>query len=89
MSIKHQVAINATETVKAKITLESEDKSQGVMINEYHTEIFNTPKFMEKMLKKQQKLRLVWLVPHIKTRQAVERAINTVVNMESAILMQA
>ena len=30
--IKHQVAINATETVKAKLTFESEDKSQGVVI---------------------------------------------------------
>ena len=27
------------------------------MINEYHTDIFNTSKFMEKLLKKQQKLR--------------------------------
>ena len=57
MSIKHQVAIHATETVKAKLTFEREDKSQEVMINEYHTDIFNTSKFMEKLLKKQQKLR--------------------------------
>ena len=27
--IKHQVAINATETVKAKLTCEMEDQSQG------------------------------------------------------------
>ena len=59
MRIKHQVAINATETVKAKLTFEREDKSQGVMINVYHTdnERLNTSKFMEEMLKKQQKLR--------------------------------
>ena len=57
MSIKHQVAIKATETVKAKLTFDREDKSQGVIINEYHTEIFNTSKFMGKLLKKQQKLR--------------------------------
>ena len=57
MSIKHQVAIHATETVKAKLTFEREDKSQGVMIKKYHTDIFNTSKFMEKLLKKQQKLR--------------------------------
>ena len=57
MSIKHQVAINATETIKAKLTFEREDKSQGVMINEYHTDIFNTSNFMEELLKKQQKLR--------------------------------
>ena len=55
MSIKHQVAINATETVKAKLTFEREDKRKGVIINEYHTDIFNTSKFMEELLKKQQK----------------------------------
>ena len=59
MSIKHQMTINATETVKSKLTFEREDKSQRVMINVYHTdnEIFNTSKFMEELLKKQQKLR--------------------------------
>ena len=45
MRIKHQVAINATETVKAKLTFEREDKSQGIMINVYHTDILNTSKF--------------------------------------------
>ena len=57
MSIKHQVVIHATKNVKAKLTFEREDKSQGVMINEYHTDISNTSKFMEELLKKQQKLR--------------------------------
>ena len=57
LSMKHQVAINATKTVKAKLTFEREDKSQGVMINKYHTDISNTSKFMEELLKKQQKLR--------------------------------
>ena len=54
MNINHQVAINATETVKAKLTFEREDKSQGVMINVYHNEneIFNTSNFMEELFKK-------------------------------------
>ena len=30
--IKHQVAINATDTVKAKLTFDREAKSQGVVI---------------------------------------------------------
>ena len=46
MSIKHQVAIKATENVKAKLTFEKEDEIQGVMVNKYHTDIFNTSKFM-------------------------------------------
>ena len=57
MRIKHQVAINDTETVKAKLTFEREDKIQGVIINVYHADIFNTSNFMEKLLKKQQKLK--------------------------------
>ena len=51
------MAINGTETVKAKLTFEREDKSQGVMIKLYHTDTFNTSKFMEELSKKQQKLR--------------------------------
>ena len=57
LSISHQVASKATKTVKAKLTFEREDKSQELMIKVYHTDTFNTSKFMEKLLKKQQKLR--------------------------------
>ena len=59
VSIKHQVAINATETVKAKLTFEREAKSQGVVIKGYHTDngIFSSSDFMEELLKKQQKIR--------------------------------
>ena len=59
VSIKHQVAINATETVKAKLTFEREAQSQGVVIKGYHTDngIFNSSEFMEELLKKQQKIR--------------------------------
>ena len=48
VSIKHQVDINVTETVKEKLTFEREDKRQRVMMNIYHTfnEIFNTSNFM-------------------------------------------
>ena len=49
VSIKHQVAINATETAKAKLTFEREAQSQGVVIKGYHTDngIFNSSEFME------------------------------------------
>ena len=57
ISIKHQVATHATESVKAKLSFEREDKSQEVMINKYHSYISNTSNFMEVLLKKQQKLR--------------------------------
>ena len=56
VSIKHQMAINATETVKAKLTFEREAQSQGLEIKVYHTDngTFNTSEFMEEMLKRQQ-----------------------------------
>ena len=47
VSIKNQGAINATETVKAKLTFEREAQSQGVVIKGYHTDngIFNSSEF--------------------------------------------
>ena len=59
------------------------------MINVHHTEneILNTSKFMEELLKKQQKLRFSGAgAPH--QNGAAERAIKIVVDMASAILMQ-
>ena len=55
VSIKHQVAINATESVKANLEFEKEDQSQGVVIKGYQTdnEIFNASEFMEELLKNQ------------------------------------
>ena len=90
MIIKHRVAINATETVKSELTFEREDKIQEVMINVYHTEngIFNTSKFMEELLNNQKKIFLSGASASYKNG-AAERAIKTVVNVESAILMQA
>ena len=51
--IEHQVDINSTEIVMAKLTFEREDQSQGVAIKAYHTDngIFNASDFIEEMLK--------------------------------------
>ena len=48
MIIKHQVYINATEKVKAKLTFEREDQIQGISIKVYHTDngIFNAQEFI-------------------------------------------
>ena len=88
MRIKHQVAINATETIKAKLTFEREAQSQGVEIKGYHTdnEIFNYSKFMEELLKKKQKIRFSGAGASHQNGTA-ECAIKTVVTMERTILM--
>ena len=90
VSIKHQVAINATETVKAKLTFEREAQSQGVVIKGYHTDngIFNYSEFMEELLKKQQKIRFSGAGASHKNG-AAERAIKEVVTMARTMLMHA
>ena len=59
MRIKHQVAINATDTVNSKLALEGESQSQGVVLKVYHTDsgIFNASYFMEYLLKNHKKIR--------------------------------
>ena len=82
--------INATETVKAKLTFEREAQSQGVVIKGYHTDngIFNSSEFMEELLKKQQKIRFSG-AGSSHQNGAAECAIKTVVTMERTMLMQA
>ena len=80
--IKQQVAINDTETFKAKLTFEREDQSQVVVIKGYHTDngIFNSSEFMEELLKKQQNIRFSGAGASHQNGVA-ERAIKTVVIM--------
>ena len=87
-NIKHQVAINATENVKAKLTFEGEAQSQGVVIKGYHTEngIFNASEFMEELLKNQKKIRFSGAGASHQNGSA-ERAIKMVITMERTILM--
>ena len=52
MIINNKVAINATETVKDKITFDREDKSKVGVTKGYYTDngFFNDSEFMEEML---------------------------------------
>ena len=88
MIINHQMSINATETVKSKLSFEREAQSQGVVIKGYHTNkgIFNTLDFMEELLKKQQKIRFIGSGASHQNGSA-ERSIKTLVTMTSTILM--
>ena len=86
----HQVAINTTETVKAKLTFEREAQSQGVVIKGYHTDngIYNSSEFMEDLLKKQQKIRFSE-AGALHQNGAAESAIKTVVTMARTMLMHS
>ena len=90
VSIKHQVAINDTETVKAKLIFERGSQIQGVVIKGYHTDngIFNASEFMKGLLKKKQKIRFSGAgASHQKG--AVARAIKIVFTMARTMLMHA
>ena len=86
--IKNQVAINATETVKAKLTFERETQIQGVVIKGYHTDngIFNASDFMEELLKQQKKISFSGAGASHLNGEA-ERAINKIVTMARTMFM--
>ena len=85
--IKHPVAINTTENVKAKLKFEKEDQSQGVEIMGYHTDngIFNASEFIEEPLKKNQMIKFSGAgASH--QNGAAESAIKTVVTTSRTML---
>ena len=88
VSIKHQVAINATENFKAKLTFEREAQSQGVVIKGYHTDngIFDASEFMEELLKNQKNIIFIGAGASHQNR-AAERAVNKLVIMIRTMLM--
>ena len=90
VSIKHQVAINSTETIKAKLNFEREDQSQGVVIKGCHTDngIFNSSEFIEELFKKQQNIRFSGAgASH--QNGSTERVIKTVFTMARIMFMDA
>ena len=87
---KHQLAIKATENVKAKLTFQREDQSQGVAIQVYHTDIgiFNASEFIEELLKNHKKIRFSGAGASHQNGTS-ERAINKVGTMERTTLIHA
>ena len=90
MSIKQQVAMNATEYTKAKITIEREDQSQILFIKEFHTGngVFNALDFMEELLKNQQNIGFGGAGASYQNG-ALYHAIKTVVTTEMTMLVHA
>ena len=48
VTVKHQVALSAGETVRTKLEFEREDLASGVKVNAYHTDngVFQADEFM-------------------------------------------
>ena len=84
MGIKHQVAINATETVKGNNAFKREDQIQGVMIKGYHTDngVFNAT------YNNQQNIKFSGAGSSYQNG-AAERSIKAVVTMARTMLMRA
>ena len=84
------MSINATETVKAKLTFQREAKSQGLVIKGYRTDngFFNSSEFMEELLKKQKQI-IFSGAGASHQNGAAERAIKTVVTIARIMLMHA
>ena len=84
------MAINTTETVKAKITFEGEAQIQGMVVKGYHTDngIFNASEFTGDLLKKHKNIRFIWAgASH--QNGAADPIINTLVTMARTMLMHA
>ena len=66
-SINNQVDINSTETVKSKLIFDKEAQIKGVTMNGYQTYNgrLSASYFREELLKKQRRLYLSGLVPHV------------------------
>ena len=88
--IKHQVAINAIETIKAKLIYERKAQSQGVVIQGYHTSngIFNASEFIEEMFKTHQKIRFSGAGASHQNGEA-DPSIKIIVTMARTMLMYA
>ena len=90
VSIKHQMAINATENIKEKITFYRESQSQGVTIKGCHTDngIFNESDFMEELFKKEKNIMFSGAsISH--QNGTADRAIKMLVTMARNVLMYA
>ena len=88
MSIKHQVAVNVIETVKAKQTFNRDDQNQGAEIKGYHTDnrVFNAPNFIECLLNMHKNIQFcVSGASH--QNGAAESAIKTLVTMGKTMLI--
>ena len=90
VDVRHQVSLNATEIIKAKLRFERDALGQGVEVKSYHTDngIFTSAKVMEELLKSNQTISLSG-VGTAHQNGVAERAIKTVVSMARTMMLHA
>lgn len=90
VDVRHQVNLNGTETVEAKIKFEREAFNDGVPIQQYHTDngIFTSAQFVEELLQSKQGVRYSGAGAAHQNAVA-ERAIQTIVYMARTMMLHA
>lgn len=90
IDVRHQVHLDAAETIEAKIKYEREAYNTGVIVQQYHTDngIFGTAEFVDELLSKEQTVRFSGVgAPHM--NGIAERSIQTVVYMARTMMLHA
>ena len=90
IDVRHQVTLNAADTVKAKLQFERDAFTQGVVVQAYHTDngVFTSKEFMQQLLGSNQRIRMSGAGTGHQNGVA-EQGIQTVVNMARTMLLHA
>ena len=82
MTVKHQVALNAVETIRAKLEFEREAGACGVKVQAYHTDngVFQANDFLQELMKEKKDISFSG-VGAAHQNGTAERAIRTIVDM--------
>lgn len=90
IDVRHQVHLDAAETIEAKIKYEREAYNSGVVVQQYHTDngIFGTADFVDELLSKQQTVRYSG-VGAAHENGVAERGIQTVTYMARTMMLHA
>ena len=90
LDIRHQVSLNAADTIKSKLMFEREGFNSGVVIQNYHTDngVFTSTAFMEHLISTKQDIRFSSSGAAHQNGVA-EQAIQTVVNMARTMMLHA
>ena len=90
IDIRHQVSLNAADTIKSKLMFEREGFNSGVVVQNYHTDngVFTSTAFMEQLISAKQDIRFSGSGAAHQNGVA-ERSIQTVVNMARTMMLHA